>query len=61
MKIKKFINEVLAEMKNVKWPSKRMIIGSTIAVIIISSLVAIYLSGADVLFKKALVYLIESF
>jgi preprotein translocase SecE subunit len=54
MQIKKFIKEVLAEMEHVKWPSRKMIIGSTIAVFFISALTAAYLGGADVLLQKLL-------
>jgi preprotein translocase SecE subunit len=54
MQITKFIKEVIGEMKNVKWPSKRMIVGSTIAVLFISFLTAVYLGGEDFLLQKAL-------
>jgi preprotein translocase SecE subunit len=54
MQIIKFIKEVKGEMKYVKWPTKRMIIGSTIAVLLISAVVAAMLAGEDMLLQKML-------
>lgn len=50
----KFIKEVKNEMKYVKWPTRNMIIGSTIAVLLISAVVAGLLSGEDMLLQKML-------
>ena len=61
MKINSFIKEVLAEMKNVKWPTNRMAIISTLAVIIISVLVGAYLYGVDTILKSLLAYLSKTF
>ncbi len=54
MQILKFIKEVRGEMNHVKWPTRKMIIGSTIAVFFISALTAAYLGGADILLQKLL-------
>lgn len=54
MQITKFIRDVRNEMRHVKWPTRKMIIGSTIAVLVISFLTAIYLGGEDVLLQKLL-------
>jgi preprotein translocase SecE subunit len=43
----KFINEVRNEMKFVKWPTKKMVIVSSIAVIVISGFLAVFLGGID--------------
>ena len=56
-----FIQEVLAEMKHVKWPTRKMAIGSTVAVLIISVIVGIYLGALDLELKKLLAYLVSSF
>lgn len=56
-----FIQEVLAEMKYVKWPTRKMAIGSTVAVLIISVIVGIYLGALDLELKKLLAYLVSSF
>lgn len=47
MQIKKFINEVLNEMKFVEWPTKKVVMASTMAVLVISFFAAVYLGGAD--------------
>lgn len=54
MQITKFIKDVRNEMKYVNWPSKRMIIGSTIAVLLISAVVAALLAGEDMGLQKLL-------
>ena len=43
----KFINEVRAEMVFVKWPTRRMVIVSAVAVVIISAFLAAFLGGVD--------------
>ncbi len=43
----KFINEVRAEMAFVKWPTRRMVIVSAVAVVIISAFLAAFLGGVD--------------
>ena len=59
--IKQFINEVIAEMKNVRWPTRKMAVGSTIAVLLISIIVAAYLGVLDIELKKALAYIVTRF
>lgn len=61
MKINKFLNEVRAEMKHVKWPTTKMALASTFAVIFISVLVGAYLWGLDTLLQKGLAYLTKTF
>jgi preprotein translocase SecE subunit len=58
MQITKFIREVKGEMKYVKWPTRNMIIGSTIAVLLISAVTAALLSGEDMLLQKLLAKLL---
>jgi preprotein translocase SecE subunit len=57
--IKQYLREVRNEMTFVKWPTRKMVIGSTFAVFVISFLVAIYLSGLDMGLQKALAYIIN--
>lgn len=49
-----FIKQVRAELLQVTWPTRTEIIRLTIAVIIISLLVGVYLAAADLLFTKLL-------
>lgn len=46
-KIKKFLKEVVAELRKVTWPSKDELIGSTIVTIVVSLIVAIFIGIVD--------------
>ena len=46
-KIKKFLKEVLAELRKVTWPTKEELIGSTIVTIVVSLIVAIFVGIVD--------------
>ncbi len=53
-KITQYIKEVIAESKNVTWPTKSQTIAFTIAVMVVSLAVAYYLGLLDFLFKQGL-------
>jgi len=46
-KIKKFIKEVRYELSKVTWPSRKELMGSTIVVIVVSIIVALYIGIVD--------------
>ncbi|MBU8934747.1 MAG: preprotein translocase subunit SecE [candidate division Zixibacteria bacterium] len=46
-KIKKFLKEVNGELRKVTWPTKQELIGSTIVVVIVSLIVAIFIGIVD--------------
>ncbi len=46
-KIKKFLKEVVAELRKVTWPTKDELIGSTIVTIVVSLIVAIFIGIVD--------------
>lgn len=46
-KLKKFLKEVVAEMRKVTWPTKDELVGSTIVVIVVSLIVAIFIGIVD--------------
>ena len=46
-KIKKFLKEVLGELRKVTWPSKDELVGSTIVTIVVSLVVAIFIGIVD--------------
>ncbi len=46
-KFKRFLKEVNVELRKVTWPSKDELIGSTIVVIIVSFMVAIFIGIVD--------------
>lgn len=53
-----YIKEVIVESKNVTWPTRNQTISFTIAVLVISLLVAYYLGGLDYIFSKGLGWLL---
>lgn len=53
-KVKEYLKEVIAESKNVTWPTRKQTIYATIAVLAISAFVAYYLGLFDFLFSRGL-------
>lgn len=51
-KITKFLIEAKAELLKVNWPNQKQIMEYTIAVLIISLVVAIFLGSLDMLFSR---------
>jgi len=47
-----FLNEVIAELKKVTWPSRRETMKLTVVVIAISVIVGAFIGGLDSLFLK---------
>ncbi len=56
-----FIKEVIAEAKNVTWPTRKQAISFTVAVLVISLIVAYYLGALDFLFGEGLKALLIRF
>jgi len=54
MKINQFLQETKTEMKHVNWPTKKQTTNYTIAVVVISAVVAVLLSAFDIFFSAAL-------
>jgi preprotein translocase SecE subunit len=53
-KTKEYIKEVIAEGKNVHWPTRKQAILYTVAVLVVSAIVAYYLGLLDFLFGEGL-------
>ena len=53
-KITEFFKEVIAESKNITWPTRKQTAYFTVAVLIISVLIAYYLGLFDSIFTKGL-------
>ena len=58
-KIKKFIGEVLAEMKKVSWTTRRELVDSTLIVILSSFLLGIFVGVIDFAFSKGIAVIIK--
>ena len=54
-----YINDVIAEMKKVNWPTREMLIASTVIVIVVSLLFAAYIMGADWVLNKVVGFFLE--
>jgi len=50
----KFLKEAINELKRVSWPGKREVVGSTIVVIILVGIVAVFVGFVDFLLSKVL-------
>ncbi len=51
---KKFISEVIVELKKVSWSTKQELIDATKVVIVSSLLLGLFIAGADFVLSKAL-------
>ena len=60
MAIKQYINETMAEMKHVTWPTRRQTVIYSILVIAVSIAVSAYLGLLDSVFAAGLALLIPS-
>ena len=58
-KTKNFINEVVTELKKVSWSTKNELISSTIAVIILVAMLAVFIGMCDLLLSKAVDFVIR--
>jgi preprotein translocase subunit SecE len=47
-----FIREVIVEMKRVSWPERPMLIASSLVVVFVLTVTALYLAGCDVVFGR---------
>ena len=59
-KITLFFKEIKTEVMKVSWPTRREVFNYTLIVLIASVGVAIFLGGLDVLFQKALSYILSN-
>ena len=58
-KIRKFIGEVLAEMKKVSWTTRRELVDSTLIVILSSFLLGIFVAVIDFAFSKGVAVIVK--
>jgi len=57
--VRKFIGEVLAEMKKVSWTTRRELVDSTLIVILSSFLLGIFVGVIDFAFSKGVAVIIK--
>ena len=54
-----YFNDVAAEMKKVVWPTREMLVASTVIVIIVSILFAAYIMGVDWILNRVVGFILE--
>ncbi|MBU0578792.1 preprotein translocase subunit SecE [Patescibacteria group bacterium] len=54
-----YFKEVVRELKKVSWSSRKQTVNKTMLVIAVSTLLAVYLGGLDLLFQKLTEVLIK--
>ncbi len=54
-----FLTDVRAEMNRVAWPDRQTVIASTIVVVFVLTVTAIYLAGWDYIFGELFAYLFK--
>jgi len=54
-KTKKYVSEVVAEMKRVTWPTRRELVSATAVVVVMVVISAAFIGVADVVFQKVIV------
>ncbi|MBW6519639.1 MAG: preprotein translocase subunit SecE [Desulfoarculaceae bacterium] len=57
--IKKFINEVRVEASKIVWPERKVTLGLTTVVIVLSTIMAIYLGTVDLLLGKVVSFFLN--
>lgn len=55
----KYLKEVASELKKVTWPTRKQTIDKTTVVVVISIVVAIYLTGVDFILNKVITSIIN--
>lgn len=59
LKLINFLKEVKEELKKVTWPSKRLVQTATVAVIVLTLILSLYLWSLDILFTKIITFILE--
>ena len=51
-RVKEFAQEVLAEFRKVTWPSRQELINSTVVVIVVTVVLAVFLGAVDIVLAR---------
>lgn len=57
--IKKYIQQVVTELKKVTWPTKEQTINKTVLVVIVSAAAALYIGALDYMLQQIMQFLIS--
>jgi preprotein translocase subunit SecE len=51
-RVQEFVREVLAEFRKVTWPSRQELVNSTVVVITVTVVVAVFLGAVDIMLAR---------
>jgi len=59
LRIREFLNEVIAELKKSAWPTRKELMDSTFVVIVTVLVLGIFVALADVIFLRVIAFLTQ--
>jgi preprotein translocase subunit SecE len=51
-RLREFVQEVLAEFRKVTWPNQTELVNSTVVVIVVTVVLALFLGGVDIVLAR---------
>jgi len=57
--IKKYIGQVVAELRKVTWPNKEQTINKTVLVLVVGAVIALFIAGVDFVLQNIMRTLIN--
>jgi len=58
-RVKGFAQEVLAEFRKVTWPSRQELVNSTVVVIVVTVVLALFLGAVDIVLARAVEWVLS--
>jgi preprotein translocase subunit SecE len=58
-RVKEFVQEVLAEFRKVTWPSRQELVNSTVVVIVVTVILALFLGGVDIVLARVVEWILS--
>ncbi|HET7340972.1 MAG TPA: preprotein translocase subunit SecE [Methylomirabilota bacterium] len=58
-KLREFVQEVLVEFRKVTWPSRQELVNSTVVVIVVTVVLALFLGAVDIVLARAVEWLLS--
>jgi preprotein translocase subunit SecE len=58
-RVKEFTQDVLAEFRKVTWPSRQELINSTVVVIVVTVVLALFLGAVDIVLARAVEWILS--
>jgi preprotein translocase subunit SecE len=57
-RIREFVQEVLAEFRKVTWPSRQELVNSTVVVIVVTVVLAVFLGAVDIALARVVEWIL---